>query len=201
MLVAVLPSVWFNETTNDLLGWSQFESTDGKRIVAPEICLNTGGVVLPAVLRVAHHHAARVGDGVVGAAAELVVANRRDHRGDPVGAASRRRRDVGERVQVQHRLATRAQTIRGNPVAGKWLTGERVDRRRQRASGDRRATEVAIPLGLCRHELVARRPAIFDVPLDVAKEVQFVADDRTADRAAEVVALQRGLRLVVELRK
>ena len=29
VLVALLPSVWFIEMTNDLLGWSQFESTEG----------------------------------------------------------------------------------------------------------------------------------------------------------------------------
>jgi hypothetical protein len=29
VLVAVLPIVWFNVATKDLLGWSQFESTAG----------------------------------------------------------------------------------------------------------------------------------------------------------------------------
>src|SRR5262245_52112720 len=29
VLVALVPSVWFSEATKDLLGWFQFESTDG----------------------------------------------------------------------------------------------------------------------------------------------------------------------------
>ena len=58
-----------------------------ERIVSPQVALNAGRIVCPAVLRVANHDSAGIGQRPVGAAAELAVVDRRRHRGDPVVAA------------------------------------------------------------------------------------------------------------------
>ena len=172
-----------------------------ERIVSPEVALDARRIVLPAVLRVANHDSAGIGQGPVGSAAELVVVDRRRHRRHPVVAAPRRRRDVRQGIQLQERLAGRADPIGGNAVAGKRLSGQRIDWRRRRAARDLRAAEVSIPLRLRRHERRACGASILQVPLDVAEEMQLVLDDRAAERAAEVVALQLFLRLVVGLEK
>ncbi len=106
------------------------------------------------------------------------------------------RRHVGQRIEIQERASSRADAIGRNAIARERLAGQWIVRCRQRASRDRRAGEVAGAFGRRRHEARTDRTAILAVPLDVAEEVQLVANDRSADRPAEVVPLQLVLRLV-----
>src|SRR5205823_1111139 len=85
--------------------------------------------------------------------------------------------------------------IRRDDVAGEWRTGERIDRRRRRAAGDG-AAEVAGALRGRRDERRAHRPALLAVPFLRVEELHPILDNRSAERAAEIVALQLLFRLV-----
>ena len=113
VLVAEFPIVWVRSRDERLARLIPARVHPRKRIVAPQVRLDARRFVLPAVLRVADHQPARVGDVPVSAAAELAVIDRRRHRGHPVVAAARHRRDVGERIQVEVRPAGRADAVLG----------------------------------------------------------------------------------------
>ena len=69
---------------------------------------------------------------------ELAVVDRRRHRGHPVVAAAAGRRDVRQRIQLQERLARRAEPVRRNPVARERLARS-ADRSGSAASSRRSA--------------------------------------------------------------
>src|ERR1041385_524431 len=63
------------------------------------------------------------------------------------------------------------------------------------SAGEAGAAEVAVALGLGRHEGAADAAAVVLVDLLREEEVQLVLDDRAAQSAAEVVPLERRLLL------
>ena len=172
-----------------------------ERIVTPQVGLEAGRVVLPGVLRVAHHRTQVLAHVVVDAQVFLPPVDRRRQRRHPVVAAAGSRRRVGRRVELQEQESGGTEAIGGNLVARERLAGQRVDGRRLRAAVDRRSAEVAGLLGVGRDKRIADRAALLAIPLERSEEVQLVLDDRPAEGAAEIVTAQLLFRLVGDLQE
>jgi hypothetical protein len=119
-----------------------------------------------------------------------VPVDRRRDGCDPVVAAAGGGSDVWRWIQAEKRLARRAETVCGNPISGERLSRQRIEWNGPRTSRNAGAAEVAIPFRLRRHERGARDAAILEVPFHPTEEMDSVPEDRTAERAAEIVSLQ-----------
>ncbi len=163
---------------------------------------DAGRVVLPAVLRVADHHPrCGIGQRPVDAAVEL-AASRSATFTEVTQLLQLPAAGVvfGSAYSFRNAWPAGLRRSAGMRLPGNGCAGQRIDRRRRRAARDPRAAEVAVALGLRSARTRARTvPRVLLVPLRRCEEMQLVLDDRSANRAAEVVALQLVLRLVRSL--